>query len=72
MREGGGEMNSEKSLEFDRRIFDLKALLKDEEKRTEMLTFALERIAACDWPGPSPLVRSRADWMQEIAREALK
>ena len=65
------EMVSQK-LECDSRIFEFKALLKEQEKRTEMLTFALERIAACEWPGPSPLVRSRADWMQEIAREALK
>lgn len=65
-------MSSEKSLELDSRIFDLETLLKDEQKRTEMLTFALERIAASDWPGPTFMAPSRDYWMQEIAREALK
>lgn len=49
----------------------LRDALKIAEKRIEMLTFALERIAACDWPGPHG-VPSRADWLQEIAKEALK
>lgn len=33
---------------------------------------SLRRIADCDWPGPLPLVSSRADWMQNIAKEALE
>ena len=36
------------------------------------LRVALERIRDCDWPNPHPLVLSRADWMQEIAKEALE
>ena len=54
------------------RIELLASELKDEQKRIEMLTFALERIANADWPGPIPLVASRADWMQQIAKEALQ
>jgi hypothetical protein len=53
-------------------ITALRQDLKDAEKRIEMLQFALERIALCDWPGPLPLKLSRADWLQEIAKEALK
>lgn len=41
------------------------------EKRIEMLALALDRIAACDWPGPHG-TPSRADWLQNIAKEALK
>ena len=36
------------------------------------LRAALERIRECDWPGPHPLELSRADWMQQIAKEALE
>ena len=36
------------------------------------LRAALERIRDCDWPGPTPLVYSRADWMQQVAKEALE
>jgi hypothetical protein len=50
----------------------LKQDLEDAEKRIEMLELALRRIALCDWPGPLPLKLSRADWLQEIAKEALK
>lgn len=47
--------------------------LKEAEKRVEVLTVALERIAVCDWPGPYPQpIFSRADWLQQIAKEALK
>jgi hypothetical protein len=53
-------------------IETLKQDLEDAEKRIEMLELALRRIALCDWPGPLPLKLSRADWLQEIAKEALK
>jgi hypothetical protein len=55
-------------------IETLRQDLKDAEKRIEMLELALERIVICDWPGPypEPIIRNRADWMQEIAKEALK
>lgn len=33
---------------------------------------SLNRIADCGWPGPSPEITSRADWMQQTAREALE
>lgn len=36
------------------------------------LEAALERIRDCDWPGPLPLVPSRADWMQQVAKNALE
>ena len=53
-------------------IETLREDLEDAEKRIEMLELALRRIALCDWPGPLPLKLSRADWLQEIAKEALK
>lgn len=53
-------------------IETLKQDLEDAEKRIEMLELALRRIAICDWPGPLPLKLSRADWLQEIAKEALR
>ena len=53
-------------------IETLKQDLEDAEKRIEMLELALRRIALCDLPGPLPLKLSRADWLQEIAKEALK
>jgi hypothetical protein len=46
--------------------------LEDAEAQIEKLETALRRIALCDWPGPIPLKLSRADWLQEIAKEALK
>ena len=50
----------------------LQLSLAEEQARVDKLEIALERIIACDWPGPTPLVASRADWMQEVAREAQK
>jgi hypothetical protein len=47
-------------------------LMQEAAQRIEMLELALRRIALCDWPGPLPLKLSRADWLQEIAKEALK
>lgn len=41
-------------------------------ERIKNLEAALRQIADCDWPGPLPLVPSRADWMQNIAKEALE
>lgn len=46
-------------------------LMREAADRIDVLTYALKRIADADWPGPIPLVASRADWMQEIAKEAL-
>jgi len=46
--------------------------LNDTEKRMNTFKRALERIRDCQWPGPTPLVASRADWMQEVAKEALE
>lgn len=42
------------------------------EHRIRQLEIALETIRDCDWPGPASFLGSRADWMQHIAREALK
>jgi hypothetical protein len=53
-------------------IETLKQDLEDAEKRIETLELGLRRIALCDWPGPLPLKLSRADWLQEIAKETLK
>jgi hypothetical protein len=44
----------------------------EHDLRIEKLETALKQIQDCDWPGPHPLEPSRADWMQQIAREALK
>lgn len=41
-------------------------------ERIKNLETALRQIADCDWPGPLPLVPSRADYMQKIAKEALE
>lgn len=40
-------------------------------EQIEKLKIALRKIAECNWPGPIPLVASRADHMQEIAKAAL-
>ena len=53
-------------------IETLRQDLEEAEKRIETLELALRRIALCDWPGPLPLKLSRADWLQEIAKETLK
>lgn len=47
-------------------------LMQAAADRIDVLMHALKRIADADWPGPIPLVASRADWMQEIAKEALQ
>lgn len=44
-------------------------LIFDATNRLFKLQAALERIRDCGWPGPTP---NRADFMQEIAREALE
>ena len=44
----------------------------EHDLQIEKLKTALRQIADCDWPGPLPLVPSRADWMQNIAKEALE
>jgi hypothetical protein len=41
-------------------------------ERIKALEAALQKIVKCDWPGPHPLEPSRADWMQEVAKEALE
>ena len=41
-------------------------------EQAEKLKIALTQIAECQWPGPIPLAASRADYMQEIAKNALK
>jgi ribosomal protein L1 len=43
--------------------------LKEERKRVEMLTVALERIRDCDWVITLP---DRMDAVRQIAREALE
>jgi hypothetical protein len=53
-------------------VCDEDCLVLEAADRIEKLEAALERIRDCDWPGPLPLVPSRADWMQQIAREALE
>lgn len=76
---GGGAGVSEK-CEFCGRVvfmstFGLMCLECDElpakQNRIRKLEAALQRIRDCDWPGPLPLVPSRADWMQETAKKAL-
>jgi|APGre2960657404_1045060.scaffolds.fasta_scaffold190196_2 hypothetical protein len=48
--------------------------LDEAEARIEKLEIALRKIVICDWPGPypQPIIRNRAEWMQDIAKEALK
>lgn len=46
--------------------------LDEAEARIEKLEAALQRIALCNWPGLAPEIYIRADWMQQIAREALE
>jgi hypothetical protein len=41
-------------------------------ERIKALEAALQKIVKCDWPGSAPGIYSRADWMQQIAREALE
>ena len=53
-------------------IMLLRDQLKFEQAENKKFRESLERIAICDWPGPHPLELSRADWMQQIAKEALK
>ena len=51
----------------------LQRSLAEADQRIDELELALRRIAVCDWPGPYPQpIFSRADWMQQIAQEALK
>ena len=47
------------------------ALMKEAANQIQKLEDALKAISNCDWPGPIPLLFSRADWMQGVAREAL-
>lgn len=53
-------------------VCDEDCLVLEAADRIEKLEAALKRIRDCDWPGPLPLVPSRADWMQQIAKEALE
>lgn len=55
-------------------ITTLKTDLDEAEARIEKLEIALRKIVICDWPGPypQPIIRNRAEWMQDIAKEALK
>lgn len=46
-------------------------LLLEAAQELIRLRAALQRIADCDWPGPRNVL-SRADFMQEIAKEALQ
>jgi len=41
-------------------------------ERIKKLETALKQIKECDWPGSGPEIYSRADWMQQVAREALE
>lgn len=50
-------------------ITTLRSDLDEAEVRVKKLEYALERIRDCQWPGPTP---NRADYMQNIAKEALK
>lgn len=47
-------------------------LMREAADKIDVLTYALMRIADANWPGPLPLLGSRADWMQEIAKKALQ
>jgi hypothetical protein len=75
---GGGEMSSiveKMSSGLDiaaTEIMLLRECLEFQQQESRKFREALERIALCDWPGPLPLKLSRADWLQEIAKEALK
>ena len=53
-------------------VCDEDCLVLEAADRLEKLEHALKCIRDCDWPGPLPLVLSRADWMQNIAKEALE
>ena len=53
-------------------IMLLREQLKFEQAENKKFREVLERIALCDWPGLAPGIYSRADWMQQIAREALE
>jgi hypothetical protein len=53
-------------------IMLLRDQLKFEQVESKKFREALERIALCNWPGPHPIELSRADWMQQVVREALE
>lgn len=53
-------------------IMLLREQLEFEQKENRKFREALERIALCDWPGSAPGIYSRADWMQQVAREVLE
>jgi hypothetical protein len=63
--------HSENTLELEA----LRAALtecREHDLKIAKLRVALELIRDCDWPGPASFMGSRADWMQKLAREALK
>jgi hypothetical protein len=54
-------------------VEQLQSSLTEADQRIDELELALRRIAVCDWPGPYPQpIFSRADWMQGVAKDALK
>jgi hypothetical protein len=53
-------------------VSDDDCLMLDAADWIKKLEYALERIRDCDWPGPASFMGSRADWMQKLAREALR
>ena len=50
----------------------LQLSLAEAQARVDKLEEALERIRDCLSPGSLPYTQSRADWMQQIAKGALK
>jgi hypothetical protein len=75
---GGAEVRTPESELLERAEWyqaqyqKLLTALNEAKKQSDTFKSALEHIRDCDWAGPHPLGLSRADWMEQIAREALE
>ena len=75
MLERAGEYTSVNTFECMKTAAMLKQahnVMSNWNRKIVDLEIALKKIKDCDWPAPIPLVASRADFMQQIAKEALE